>query len=153
MVRTVVIGYGSELRGDDRLGPLAARQLAAEISDPDVRVLERPSLTPELAGELAEAEWVVFIDCSQSGPIGEVVVREIEPPNAHAAALVHFLDPAALVGWTHLVYGRAPRGLVVTTAGCTFEFADQLSPPLEAALPRVVERVRGLLLPAATGRQ
>lgn len=145
MTKALVIGYGSELRGDDRLGPLAARQLAAQTDDPDVRILERPSLTPELASDLAEAAFAIFIDCSQEGPPGVIVVSPLTAPDPHSVALVHFLDPPALIGWTRLLYGRAPQAVTVSVAGTTFEFGDRLSAGLEAVLPQVVERVASLL--------
>jgi Ni,Fe-hydrogenase maturation factor len=44
MARTLIIGYGSLLRGDDALGRIAAGQLAAEYAgDASVSVCETTS--------------------------------------------------------------------------------------------------------------
>ncbi|MCU0764787.1 MAG: hypothetical protein MUF32_01875, partial [Burkholderiaceae bacterium] len=58
--RTLVIGYGSPIRGDDAVGPLAAEALSARPLPPGVTVLARHVLTAELAEDLAAAERVIF---------------------------------------------------------------------------------------------
>ncbi|MBP8271659.1 MAG: hydrogenase maturation protease, partial [Sphaerotilus sp.] len=78
-VRTLVIGYGSPIRGDDAIGPLAADALAAGPLPPGLRVLSRHILTAELAEDLAAAETVIFLDAAAQGRPGEVQVRRLEP--------------------------------------------------------------------------
>ena len=53
-VRTLVIGYGNELRGDDAVGPLVART-AESWQRPGLRALAVQQLTPELAEDIAGA--------------------------------------------------------------------------------------------------
>ena len=62
--RTLVIGYGSPIRGDDAIGPLAADALAAAPLPPGWRVLSRHVLTAELAEDLAAVDRVIFLDAS-----------------------------------------------------------------------------------------
>ena len=50
--RTVIIGYGSPIRGDDAIGPLVADRLMDELESPSVSVLSRHILTAELIEEL-----------------------------------------------------------------------------------------------------
>ena len=52
-LRTLVVGYGSPIRGDDAIGPLAAEALAATPLPEGVRVEARHVLTAELAEEFA----------------------------------------------------------------------------------------------------
>lgn len=136
---TLIIGYGSDIRGDDALGPKAAELIECRIKDPSVRVLSRPSLTPELASDVSKADLVVFIDCAMDGPVGEVVRQEIEPQDDATVSMVHFLDPPALLYWAKLLYGRCPRGVQLTTAGCSFNVADKLSPQIELMVPKLVD--------------
>jgi hydrogenase maturation protease len=62
-MKTLVIGYGNTLRGDDGVGSLVAEQVAT-WSLPDVRSHSIHQLTPELAAEIAQAEQIFFIDAS-----------------------------------------------------------------------------------------
>jgi hypothetical protein len=73
-VRLLVIGYGNELRGDDGVGPAAARAVAA-WNEPGVQGIATHQLTPELADAIAGAEEVVFVDARIGA--GEVVVQQV----------------------------------------------------------------------------
>ena len=138
---TLVIGYGSELRGDDALGPIAAWHVEQQLDgDPSIVVLVRPSLTPELAADLAAADRVVFIDCAQDGPIGQVIEQAIAPRDDASMSMVHFLDPPALLQWTRQLYGRCPEAVMLSVAGQSFEIAEELSPAAKRALPQLVAR-------------
>lgn len=146
--KVLIIGYGSGIRGDDALGPRTAEMLshiAGDRFDGDpVTVLSRASLTPELAADLAEASLVIFIDCAATGVVGELVEREVAATDDSTVAMVHFLDPSGLLYWARSLFGRAPRAVTLSVAGASFEISDELSPPLAAALPGLVERAIAL---------
>lgn len=145
-VRTLVIGYGSPIRGDDAIGPLAADALAAGPLPPGLRVLSRHILTAELAEDLAAAETVIFLDAASQGQPGEVQVRRLEP-DAHAlSTMAHFLDPRELLAWCDTLYQRAPEAWLVSAAGESFDYASyHLGPAATAALPLMLNEVRRLL--------
>jgi len=141
MQRVLIIGFGSDLRGDDALGPRAATLLAQRPLGNHVRVLSCPSLTPEFAHDVAQAGLVIFIDCDAKAEPGRITRRDVEAIDDAGAAMVHFLDPPALLGWASLLYGAAPRAVMFTMGGATFECADELSPSVAAAMPVLIERV------------
>ncbi len=141
----LIIGFGSGLRGDDALGPRAAELLEQQIDDPRVRILTAASLTPELAADAAESELVIFIDCAAIGPVGQVICREVERTDDASAAMVHFLDPPALLHWTARLFGTTPRAYTLSIAGATFDIAEDLSPPVKAALPELLTAARRLV--------
>jgi hydrogenase maturation protease len=142
----VVIGFGSPIRGDDALGPLVADQLADTWVHAPVTVLSRHILTAELATMLHDASLVVFIDASVDGPPGEIVTRELVADVAGALGLAHAVDPRGLLAWTQALYGRAPRAMLVSTRGATFNYAHYaLSDAVQAALPPLIETVRRLI--------
>lgn len=144
--QVVVIGFGSPIRGDDALGPLAADQLADAWDTPQVTVLSRHILTAELATALDGATLVVLIDASVDGPPGEVVCRDLTPHVAGALGLAHSVDARGLLAWAEALHGRAPRAVLVSTRGATFDYAHYtLSPSLQATLPRLIETVRQLV--------
>ncbi len=143
--RTLVIGYGSPIRGDDAIGPLAADALAAAPLPPGLRVLSRHVLTAELAEDLAAVDRVIFLDATVQGRPGEVQVRTLEP-DAHAiSTMAHFLDPRELLAWCETLYQRVPQAWLVSAAGESFDYASyRLGPAAAAALPVMLAEVRRL---------
>ncbi len=140
-----VIGFGSTLRGDDAFGPMVAERLADRMVCDDVRIDICQGLTPDLALPLARAEAAIFIDCSADGVVGELVQRRIEPCESKAMSMVHFLDPEALLAWSLKLYGRAPITHVLTTAGATFDIAEELSPRVRRVVSEAVAAAESLI--------
>ncbi len=121
----LVIGYGSDLRGDDALGPEVAHQVA-DLGLADVRVLTLPQLLPELAEDLAEVRLAIFVDARMGTARPAVEVSRIEPaPSGHL--MTHATDPRPLLTLTRAVYGRAPEAWLLTVTGQDFGFRDGLS--------------------------
>lgn len=149
-MHTLVIGYGSPIRGDDAIGPLAAEALADAGVPAHVDVLARHVLTAELVPDLAAAERVVFLDACVDGTPGEVRVRELTPEPALASTMAHFHDPRELLAWCEALYGRVPRAWLVSAAGARFDYAHcELSPSAQAALTEMVTAARTLVDAAA----
>jgi hydrogenase maturation protease len=120
----LVIGYGNTLRGDDGIGPAAARGVAA-LGLPGVRVIVAHQLTPELAADLADARLAVFVDAAVTGEA--VTAVRIGPAEA-GAVMTHAADPRGLLALCTAVYERCPGAWLVTAAGADFDFRDGLSP-------------------------
>ena len=142
MASVLILGYGSTLRGDDGLGPRAAKELRRSLGPPcfDVRVLHQ--LTPELADDLAAVNAVLFIDASAEGTPGELSVGRVQIP---ADALVtHQMTPGALLALTESLGGSTPIGFALSIAGGSFALSEDLSPTVEAALPALLEAASGL---------
>ena len=144
LLRVLVIGYGSDLRGDDALGPRAAEALEARYEGVEgVKVLGRASLTPDLAEDAAGAELVIFVDCDAELGAGVIRRREVEELDESTAAMVHFLDPAALLYWSSHLFGAQPRGVIYGVGGATFECADGLSEVVAGVFDDLIDRVTG----------
>jgi hydrogenase maturation protease len=144
--RTLIIGYGSPIRGDDAIGPLAADALAATPLPTGVRVIARHVLTAELVEDIAAARRVIFLDAAADGAPGEVRVRELHPDATAVSTMAHFLDPRELLAWCETLYGHEPEAWLVTATGDCFDYAHySLSPNAAAALPPLLAQVRGLL--------
>ena len=150
--RTLIIGYGSPIRGDDAIGPLAAEALAAGPLPPGVRVLARHVLTAELALDLATADRVIFIDAEASGEPGAVTWQALAPNASAASSMAHFLDPRELLAWCQTLYQRAPAAWLVTAVGQSFDYAHcRLSPTAQGALPTLLDQVRALMAGSGEG--
>src|SRR5579863_2441204 len=68
MSRTLIIGIGNPLRGDDGLGWRAVESLRQIASLQEVETVTCHQLTPEMAESVSRAERVVFIDAYVGSP-------------------------------------------------------------------------------------
>jgi Ni,Fe-hydrogenase maturation factor len=163
---TVVIGYGNDLRGDDAIGPLAARAVAAWDAS-GVCGLAVHQLTPELAEILATAELAIFVDALVSAPatassasfsilpacgegepgdVGEAAV-EVLPlaPGATDSAIGHTADPRALLALAAALYGRCPPAWSISVPAQSFAFGAPLSPVAARGLATALQQVSNLI--------
>jgi len=145
MAKTLVIGYGNSLRGDDGIGWVAAEQLAESLPDSQVRVFVRQQLMLELAPQIAESDRLILIDAAANGIAGHVSVEKIEPADASSETFSHHLKPATLLACAKQLYGSSPETWLVSIGGESFECSDQLSPTVAAKVPEVLTRVRELI--------
>jgi hydrogenase maturation protease len=144
--RVLVIGYGSPIRGDDAIGPIVADRLMDEGLPARVQVVSRHVLTPELVGELAESDLVIFLDASEDGPVGQVHCRELLPAPQAAMSMGHFLDPREMLAWARDLYDHQPPAYLVSVRGETFDFSSyELSPEIQAVIEPMIRRVRELI--------
>ncbi len=150
----LVVGYGNPLRSDDGVGPAVAEALAADprLHGADIRAEHQ--LTPELALDLSQASLLVLIDAAEALTPGEVDVRRLGPDAARGRMLseaagpplTHHTDPSDLLGLARQLFGAAPSDVVIIGIGpSSLEMGETLSPEVEAAVPRVVEVVAGLV--------
>jgi hydrogenase maturation protease len=148
MRRPIVIGYGNTLRRDDGVGVRVAELLAADARLAGADILAVHQLTPELAADIGGASLVVFVDADSSVTLGAVQVRRLTLDAGTAAepgSSSHRVGILELLGLARELTGRAPEAVVIAVGIADLEVGEGLSPEVEAALPAVVARVRGLL--------
>lgn len=148
----LVVGYGNALRMDDGLGWHAAELLAEDPRLDGAAVLARHQLTPELALDFSRATLVVLVDASHGPPPGTFTIERVERAGRTGTTWSHHLDPASLVALGHELYGRTPDVYLVSVGAASLEMGDQLSPLLEAVLPRVVDAVAELVVSRVASR-
>ncbi|MFO1523685.1 MAG: hydrogenase maturation protease [Kiritimatiellia bacterium] len=129
--RTLVVGWGNPLRGDDGTG----RLLAEELEDhpvPGVEAVALHQLVPEVAAKVAEAARVVFVDARADASAPWVRLERI-----HAAAtggrLAHAFAPAGLLELARDVYHAEPEAWLLSVAGFRFDHGEGLSPSARRA--------------------
>lgn len=144
MTRTLVLGYGNPLRGDDALGWEAAQRLEERYCGPDVTVITRHQLTPELAELFSQADVVILIDAENEGEFGRINVRRLNASSPFAPSN-HFSDPSTLLSMASEWYGRRPIAYLVSTPGKSFDYCESITRELEELLPRFVDRVADLI--------
>lgn len=142
-MRTLAIGLGNLLRGDDGVGHRAALALEAEGLPARAEI----QLLPEHALALAGLDRVVFLDASREAPPGRVTLRRVAP--RAAGAFSHRLDPAGLLALCAALAGSAPEALALGIGALRFEPGDELSAEVAAGWEELLARARALLAGAA----
>ena len=144
-VGTLVIGYGSDLRGDDAAGRRAVERVA-DRELPGVRVLSLPQLTPELAEDVTACAHAVFVDASVTDTAVTVRPAAPAPPSWR---LTHHAAPSSLLALARAM-GHAPAAHTVTIPAVDLGLSLRLSPATAAHVDEAVERI--LALCAMPGR-
>jgi hydrogenase maturation protease len=142
----LVIGYGNPLRGDDGAGWYAAQRLADD-APAAAEVVVCHQLTPELAEPISQAAAVIFIDAGYPAdpagvaPCPAVACQPITPCSTASAAVSHHLEPAGLLAYARLLYGRCPPAVLYTIPTVSFGYGEELSPAVLAMMPALIEAV------------
>ena len=148
----LVIGWGSELRGDDAAGLVFARRLEAEAI-PGVEVAVVPQLTPELAWDVAGAEQVVFADAVMPGSVAGVesdpVIRQLDQgesvPARFIPTCVHSLGPEGVLELAAALYDKRPQAWVLYLPVFDFDLGLEISPRAEAVVDQGLRILRAHL--------
>ena len=142
MTQILIVGYGNPLRCDDGVGWRAAEALSRSLPFPEIEIVIRHQLTPELADNLRYADLVFFIDAAHDGQPGELTC---EPLTLQPGIIgSHQLSPARLLALAQQLYGATPRAFAVSLCGECFDHGSTLSANVEAGLPKLTALVENL---------
>ena len=152
--RTLVIGLGNPILGDDGVGWVVAERIRQRVRALGLPVevgfasLGGLSLMERLIG----FQTVILVDAlytgqTPAGAVSDFPLSDLADPAAGHSGSIH--DTSLL---TALETGRRMGAdlpervhVVAVEAVNVSEFSEQLSPPVAAAAPAAVERVMGLL--------
>ena len=152
-MKTLIIGLGNPILGDDGVGWKVANQLTA-IIDPDSSVeIDCASLGGlSLMERMLGYQRVIVIDSMETGQSPEGCVKvfplaALENPlaghsaSAHDASLMTALQAAQSIG------AEVPSrvDVVAIETKNVYDFSDNLSPEIERAVPLAAEAVLKLL--------
>lgn len=144
--RVLIVGIGTDLRGDDGLGPRVAAALAG---DRRARLTVRSvhGLTPELVLDVERVDVVVFVDASADTALRAATWSRIVPVRADdpGARSSHGLDPARLLSLATDLFGRAPEAWLLALPARAFDLGETLSATARASFDTAVGELRGLL--------
>ncbi|HMP74251.1 MAG TPA: hydrogenase maturation protease [Kiritimatiellia bacterium] len=145
---TLIIGYGSQLRGDDAVGIVTVDALAS-LDLPQTRCLTCHQLTPELATDLAPAGRVIFVDACFSLPDSppQPRIQRVYPspsPTGYSTS-VHHATPTGLLDLCYTLHGQAPEAWLVAIPGAHFDTCLTLSPSAQQALHHARHAILNLL--------
>jgi hydrogenase maturation protease len=137
----LVVGVGSELRGDDAAGRRVAEAVAARGLE-GVEVRSMHQLTPELAPELEGRRLVVVVDAALD--VEELTLRTL-PDEPAGAVGSHHLDPGTLLALAARLGWMPERAVVVHVPVRELGLGTDLAPETREVVGRATEVVAGLV--------
>ena len=138
--RLVVVGVGSDLRGDDAAGVLVARRLAEQESD-RLHVVEGGTAPENYTAVVKsfDPDHVLLVDAVEfGGDPGEV--KPVDPAELAQTSFSSHAYPLTLL----TDYLERETGATITMLGiqpASINESEDLSPAVETAIERVVEEI------------
>jgi hydrogenase maturation protease len=142
MSKILVIGYGNPLRADDGLGCHVARQIGHHLrGDERVEVLPCHQLALEIAEQIAQAEFVIFVDASTQGEPGTITQTTVVPDPAVAGKFGDQMTPQTLLAAANALHGNCPPAVLFAMTGWCFELGEQMSAIVSDRFQALVQMV------------
>ena len=146
-MKTLVLGIGNDILGDDGVGVHVARAVARKISAKEARVEETGAAGLSLLELVKGHERLIIADAiltdnTEVGKIHRLTLKDLAKTNnsitPHDAALVTTLE----IG-NSLFPGEMPREVVVygVQTSNVEQFSGKMTPAVKAAIPEVVRLI------------
>ncbi len=148
-VRTLVIGCGNLLRGDDAVGPVLVRRLWERGLPPGVRCADGGTGGMDVAFQMRGAREVILVDAcrsgSEPGAVFEVPGEQVEhlPPLSGINLHAFRWDHAIAFGRWLLKDDYPARVTACLVEGGAFEPGGPLSPAVDRAVDALADRLLG----------
>jgi len=146
MSRVLVVAVGNPLRGDDAIGPLIARHLAATSDEDSMEVVSCRQLTPELAENIAEAQRVIFVDAAVDVPPGQIRWAAVQAGTGTCGTFSHQITPSLLLSYAKSLFSKCPDAIQISIGGASFDFCEGLSAEAQAGYQELVRSLDELCL-------
>ena len=146
-VRTIILGVGNPICGDDAVGLHVMQHLRQHIGDPDVTMEEALTGGLPLVERLVGYDRAIIIDSIRDGNAEEGDVRRLTP-DAFASTTdshPHGIDFGTALSYLNKISDEVPDIMVIGIVIGECKLVEQLSPAVAAAVPCAVEMVLGEL--------
>jgi hydrogenase maturation protease len=143
-MKTLIIGLGNTLHGDDGIGVLAVEYLETLGFPPEIEMLTCQELTPDMAEELAFCARVAFITSISPGckASGSIAMVEIQPSQVDPLAPILKFDIDDLLAIAQMLYGHHPFTVKFSVSAEQFDRPGSLSGPVEKAFPKLIKQIK-----------
>lgn len=152
MPRTLIIGFGNPHRQDDGAGPyiaLAIEQWAKENRRNDVTVITAYQLELEMAEDASTADAVFFCDAHAAHFSRTLEWTDLTPRHT-TGFTTHLFTPESLLEIVRRCYGTAPKGVLVSVPGTSFDMGDELTDETKRLADEAVALLKAALKPPGT---
>lgn len=145
-MKTLILGMGNPIMGDDGVGIWAARALKDRVNEEEVTVMETGMAGLNLLELLADYDRAIIIDAIKTGE-GEVgKIYRLEPEtlnNTRHAASTHGIDFSTALELGNRLGLNLPKDIVffgIEVADANI-FSEKCTPKVEKAIPVVADMV------------
>ncbi len=146
MRRTLIVGYGNPLRGDDGIGVYLAEDLKNNfLHTSNVEIITQHQLIPELVEDIQKAERVIFIDANARNKPGEISVAKIVAEQSKSQSISHSVAPQSLLMMSQTLCGKTPSAWIVSIGGENFDYQEGLSKTLKDQVPEYLAKILNLI--------
>jgi len=144
-MKTIVLGIGNLILGDDGVGVHVANEIKKHMSSPDVTVDEAITGGMNLLDLILGYDKAVLIDAvksenSQNGEVKRILLSDfttMHSCNPHDVSLVEAIEMAKKLGENRIPSEIVIIGIMMKQIPC--EFGENLSEKIKAAIPKAVE--------------
>ncbi|MEM9945010.1 MAG: hydrogenase maturation protease [Cyanobacteria bacterium P01_D01_bin.36] len=149
----LIIGCGNVLRGDDAVGAQVARTII-NWHLPNVKAIAVHQLTPELSIEIAQANYVIFVDACREGSHARNIqlspvsasLNGNQSPTQSSRSLTHSHSVEGLLALTQKVYEHTPQAWLLQVPTESFDFGEQLSSIAQRGSDKAVQTIERFLI-------
>ena len=144
--KTLIIGYGNTLRGDDGVGYKIAEVIEQWNFD-NTTSFAVHQLTPDLAEKISQVDTVIFIDAV---PITDINTAKLEIKTISLNHKIHNLghhnNPQQLLSLTQAIYKKIPLSYWILVPAIDFNFHESLSPITKKYVSLALEKIERIIL-------
>ena len=141
-MRSLVLGYGNDLRSDDGAGRVVAERIG-ELDLPGVAVRSVLQLTPELALDMAEVDTVVFVDASVE--VSKTTASPVRPDGDDHSGMSHYSTPGRLLAITATVGKPPSRAVAISSPVTDIGLGMELTPMTAIGVDQAIEMVKDIV--------
>jgi len=144
-MKTIILGIGNLILGDDGVGVHVANELKKHINSPDITVDEAITGGMNLLDLLLGYDKAIIIDAvksesSEKGEVKRILLSNfttIHSCNPHDVSLIEAINIAKKLGEDRIPKEIIIIGIMMKEIPC--EFGEELSKEIEVAVPKAVE--------------
>jgi hydrogenase maturation protease len=151
MKKFLLLGYGNPDREDDGVAWHILRELTVRMGlsapnsyeddfpeDPQVDFVFHLQLTPEMAEDISQYEYVCFVDAHTGNIPEEVRIIDVES-DFQKSPFTHHLTAQSLMSICETIYHHRPEAALLSVRGYQFLFSRVLSAPTADLVPQAVD--------------
>ena len=144
-MKTIILGVGNQILGDDGVGIHVSDELKKRINDPNITIDDAVTGGMNLLELLLGYDKAIIVDAvkSNEGEVGEVKripldsFSTMHSCNPHDVSLIEAIEVAKKMGEKRIPQEIIVIGIIMKEIPC--EFGEKLSEKIEAAVPKAVD--------------
>ncbi len=147
-MKTLVLGIGNTILGDDGVGVETVKAIAERISDDNVDILDTPYDGLNLFDFIRDYERLIVIDAvltqnSEAGKVYRLTPDALPPPSASGAASHNLNLATTLELGNRLFPGEMPREVTIFTVAIddVVTITEEMTDSVKQAIPELIDLV------------